>query len=214
MHIERLDRNKLRILLSNVDFEDFSVSKKELATDRDVLRSFILKLMDTINEETDFNPYNGNIVIQAKEHDEGMSITISKSIFSKKYTKEELQNAHHIKAVPKDKSGIKKRELFNIYKFTDFEDMCKALILVDDFIHKNSALYNYNGTYCYMLVINDRFSKHEKLLCENLNIFNEYSDSSQTSHIKTNHIKEHGTLVAQGEKLVSMVAGIRNVNIL
>ncbi len=214
MHIERLDRNKLRILLSNMDFEDFSVSKKELATDRDVLRSFILKLMDTINEETDFNPYNGNIVIQAKEHDEGMSITISKSLFSKKYTKEELQNARHIKAVSKDKSCIKRRELFNIYKFSNFEDMCKALILVDDFIHKNSSLYNYNGTYCYMMVINDRFAKHEKLLCESLNIFNEYSDSSQTSNIKTNHIKEHGKLVAEGEKLVSMVAGIRNVNIL
>ncbi len=214
MHIERLDNNKLRILLSNMDFEDFSVSKKELAMDTDVLRSFILKLMDTINEETDFNPYNGNIVIQAKEHDEGMSITISKSKFPKKYTKEELKNARRIRAVAKDKSLIKKRELFNIYKFSNFEDMCKALTLVDDFIHRNSALYNYNGTYCYMIVINDHFAKHEKILCENLNIFNEYSDSSQTSNIKTNHIKEHGTLVARGEKLVSMAAGIRNVNIL
>ncbi len=214
MHIERLDRNKLRILLSDMDFEDFSVSKKELATNRGVLRSFILKLMDTISEETDFNPYNGNIVIEAKESDEGMSITISKSVLKRKYTKEELKNARHIKATPKNKTGVKKKEIFNIYKFSDFEDLCRALAMMDNFIHQDSMLYNYNGTYCYMLMINDRFLQYEKLLGKNLNILNEYSNSSHTSSISTNHIKEHGELVCAGEKLVSMAEGIRNINIL
>ena len=214
MHIERLDQNKLKIVLSDMDFEDFSVTKKQLVMDRDILRSFILKLMDTISEETDFNPYNGNIVIEAKEQDGGMSIIVSKAPISRKYTKEELKKATHINATVKDKPKVHKGVMHNIYTFKSFEDVCVALHLVDDYVHNASSLYKYNNTYCYLTKIDNTVYDNDKAMCKALGVFNEYCDYSQTSIIKTNHIKEHGELIAEGKKLISMAEGVRNINIL
>ena len=214
MHIERLDPNKLKIILSDMDFADFSVTKKQLAMDRDMLRSFILKLMDTISEETDFNPYNGNIVIEAKEQDSGMSIIVSKAPISRKYTKEELKKATHINATAKVKSDVAKKAMHNIYTFSSFEDVCQVLNMVNNHIHNKSSLYKYNNTYCYLTKIDDTVYNKDMPLCKALGVFNEYCDYSQTSIIKTNHIKEHGELIAEGKKLVSMAEGVRNINIL
>ena len=214
MHIERLDQNKLKIILSDMDFADFSVTKKELAMDRDMLRSFILKLMDTISEETDFNPYNGNIVIEAKEQDSGMSIIVSKAPISRKYTKEELKKATHINATAKVKSDAAKKAMHNIYIFSSFEDVCEVLNMVDNDIHNKSSLYKYDNTYCYLTKIEDTVCNKDMTLYKALGVFNEYCDYSQTSIIKTNHIKEHGELIAEHKKLVSMADGVRNINIL
>ncbi len=214
MHIERLDANKLKIILSDMDFADFSVTKKQLAMDRDMLRSFILKLMDTISGETDFNPYNGNIVIEAKEQESGMSIIVSKAPISRKYTKEELKKAAHINATVKKKPKVHKGVMHNIYTFSKFENVCEALHLVDDAIHNSSSLYKYNNTYCYLTKIDNAVCDIDMSVCKSLGVFNEYCDYSQTSTIKTNHIKEHGELIAEGKNLVSMAEGVRNINIL
>ena len=215
MNIERLDRNKLKITLSDMDFEDFSVSKQELASDRNVLHGFILKLMDAISMETDFNPYSGNIMIEAKEQDEGMSIIISKAINKSKYTKSELKQARHIKATAKTpKNVVTKKDIYNTYIFDSFEDVCDVLSLVNNYVHEDSSLYKYNGKYCYLTVIGDRFVGYDDLLCRTLSIMSEYSKESQPGELTQKHITEHGELVAKGEKLVSMSDGIRNINIL
>ena len=67
MRIEKLEHNKIKISLTEMDFIHFDINREQLAMDRTILHSFILRLMDKISQETDFNPYDGNIVVRATD---------------------------------------------------------------------------------------------------------------------------------------------------
>lgn len=213
MRIERVDNNNIRIILSDMDFLDFDISKQELAMDQKVLHAFIMRLMDTISEETDFNPYCGNIMIKAHNRRDGMSITVSKLGGVRKYTKEELKKATNIKAKLKkeDKSRAKRTLTFF---FEDFEALCEVIIRVSDDVHNKSALYNYNGAYCYITEFDAECEEEDSKMYGVISTMSEYSDNEGRGRVSSKHVEEHGTLIAGGEKLITMAEGLRKINIL
>lgn len=210
MRIERLEVNKIKISLTEMDFINFDIDKKELALNSKVLRDFILRIMDEINRKTDFKPYSGNIVVRATQSNEGMSIIVSKVSTKHKYTKEEIKKAKNIRLVVKrHKTNIDAG--FITYYFDDFEDLCNALCYMDDEFIKESYVYKYKEVYCLIIALSDADEETQRFCFKNVSILKEYSSRYITGKLGALHIQEQGKFISKGASLGAMTEGIRKI---
>lgn len=210
LRIEKLEDNKIKISLTEMDFIHFDINREELAMDRKVLHSFILQLMDKISEETDFDPYSGNLMVRAMQSNDGMNIIVSKVRTKHKYTMEELKKAKSIAykvKQPKASNGGS----FITYFFFDFENLCSALRLLDDEFIQKSYVYNYENKYCYIMRFGELLGESQEMYFRNVSILKEYSDKYASGRVCAFHIKEQGKLVAKGKSLLDMTNGIRKI---
>lgn len=207
MRIERLTQNKVKVTLTGDDLTGLDINVTKLSGDSAELHSFLFKIMETIKEETDFNPYSGQIVVEAQRIDDGISITISKIETGKSRVTEKVKNGKRIRAkVIESKTGV------DTYYFENFDDMCSAVEGIENRVHFCNALYKINGMYCYLLDFENPVFKDRKLLCKTISILTEFSQRNSVFTMQHFHIKEHGELVAKTEKLVSMAEGLRKIN--
>ena len=207
MRIDRLAQNKILVTLTSDDLNGLHVNIHTLHDDKGVLNRFLVHVMEAIREETDFNPYSGQIVVEAKSFDEGMLITVSKlGEELTKITKHDLKKAKHIKATVK-----KKPNRTEAFYFECFDNVCEALRRIDVGMLENCALYKLEGTYC-MLLCCDKFNKDNKneyfrCIC----VLSEYSSRTSAFSMQYSHIEEHGTLVSANKDLISMAEGIKSL---
>ena len=211
MRIEKLEHNKIKISLTEMDFIHFDINREQLAMDRTVLHSFILRLMDKISRETDFNPYDGNIVVRATDCGEGMNIIISKVSTKSKYTIEELKRAKSVGCKLKN-SEAKNSDAMVTYFFKDFENLCSALGFLDDEFIMQSEVYNYTNTYCCIATLSEQSEEKQEFYFKNISVLKEYSSKYTSGRVTAVHIKEQGKLIAKGDELVKMSEGIRKIS--
>lgn len=209
MHIEKLENNKIKISLTEMDFIHFDINREELVMNKTVLHSFIMRLMDKISEETDFDPYSGNILVRAVHSQDGMNIIVSKVGEKVKYTKDEFKRAKSIKGKLKKEKQCRS-DSYVTYFFSDFENLCTALKLLDDEFLKPARIYKYENSYALVACIDDCVEKQE-FCFENISVLKEYSDRYTSGKVCAIHIKEQGVLVAESEKLLNMANGIREL---
>lgn len=207
MRIERLAENKVKVTLTGDDLNGFDINVKKLSDNSAELHSFLFKIMETIHEETGFNPYSGQIVIEAQSVGDGISIIISKIEPSGGRTTEGVKDGRRVRArIRERKTGI------DTYYFESFEDVCEMLVNIENSVHSHSALYKINGEYCYLLDFENPYFKTGNALYETISILAEFSARSSVFPMQHLHVKEHGKAVAVNEALVSMADGLRSIN--
>lgn len=210
MHIEKLEKNKIKISLTEMDFIHFDINRDELIMNKMVLHSFIMRLMDKINEETDFDPYSGNILVRAIHSDEGINIIVSKIGAKIKYTKEEFKHARNITGSLKNKKKSKS-DSYVTYFFSDFENLCTALRLLDDKFITLSCMYKIRNTYALVVCMDDDAQDEQEFYFGNISVLKEYSDKYTSGKVCAMHIKEQAKLVSEADELVKMAKGIRQI---
>ncbi len=199
MRIEKLNSNKIKVTLTTMDLVNLNIDVEQLAPDSKELHSFLFHIMETIKEETGFNPYNGQVIVEATPSREGISILVSKiACESKKISKEKFNKAKGV--------TVKLREAYGsrIFYFNSFDDMCMALTEVSAEFLMNSCLYQLNSTYCF---INQNDIKNS--VCSS--VMADFSVKSSDRSLQSTYIKEHGKLIAKGNELVLMSKEIRTL---
>ena len=78
MRIEKLNNDKIKVTLTTRDLTSLDVKIEQLRPDSRELHLFIFKIMERIQKETGFNPYNGQIVVEAMPEKDGIAIMVSK----------------------------------------------------------------------------------------------------------------------------------------
>lgn len=184
MKIEKIDQNKIRIILKQDDLKDkkFDINKILLSTNAS--QNLFLELLNKAEKELDFYTDGHKLLIEAYSQDDDFYIiTITKYILSKsKFKKEKI-----------------KTNSCRIYAFDTLEDFCAYCQFVykaknTDFkkLYKNSSLYFYNNTYYLVLekihYINPSFIiLHSSLL--------EFSKLVQNPKTFKYKLKEHGKII-------------------
>lgn len=198
MRIERLACNRVKVIITVAELSKMNVDPKKLRPDSRELHAFMFYIMQTIHRETDFNPFSGQITMEAVPYDDGMCIIISKiEIGKKRYTKEELRRVKNV--TPKIK-----RKRTEIFCFNSFEDMCSALSHMSENALLKGELFKMDTE--YMIVV-----PGIKMLERDCAVLAEFSDRKSKHILQHDFIKEHGTSIANGEKLLSMAEGIKNL---
>lgn len=196
MRIEKLADNRVRVTLTAEDLSLMDINIESLTPDSRELHTFLFHMMETIREETDFNPYNGQVVVEATPSKDGISIIVSKIEKEKRITREQFGKIKSIKPKP-----VKKELEFRMYYFEDFEILCDALLSVQKEALRGSSLYRIGNTYCFMLGNDKKFQPSSYILSE-------FALRSCRFPMQSEHIIEHWTLVANGSKLADMAEGI------
>lgn len=198
MRIEKLNSNKIKVTLTTMDLINLDIDVEQLAPNSKELHTFLFHIMETIREETGFNPYNGQVIVEATPSKEGIIILVSKiACDKKKISRENFNRARGVTAKVKQLSGSR------IFYFKNFDDMCMALAEAPVNSLSSGFLYKLNSTYCF-IIKND--------MCNNVcsAVMTEFAAKISESPLQSTYIKEHGKLVAKGNELVLMAKEMHN----
>lgn len=197
MRIERLTDNRIKVTLTAADLTNLDISINQLTPNSKELHTFLFHIMETVREETGFNPYSGQVVVEATPSGGGISILISKLNCEKeRITREQFRKISSIKPKIKNKAIA-----LDTYYFDSFDDLCGALLRMEDGAVQNGKLYRFESEYCLILKNGKNFRQSSYALSE-------YSKKRAVNVLNAEHIMEHWTLIAAGERLRTMVDGI------
>ncbi len=155
--------------------------------------------MQSIKEQTGFDPYSGRVMVEAvpaKENSGGIVLFVKKVKLKK------------VTAVKKEKkralSSVENIDVM-MYEFREFGDLCGALERMDRESLLSSVLYKMKKGYCILLYKDDDVKKTHKLL-------KEYAVRVRSGVNMDIVMEEYGKNIASGEKLAAMAEGIRSLN--
>lgn len=227
MQIRKISKNEINVFVSDRELMGYNINADgEKMPESAELHKFLFELMDTVYVETGFDPYGGQVVVEATPLRNGMNFTISKIGRKKQMTKAEFANVKsvrvksaRIKSVDKlsdeeiydivDKiagKGFKrKRKLpskgsFLFGKYTDLE---KALSVLASQSLIGCGLYRNGGRY---VLITDFDSNSVEYNC-----LSEFSQRIIKSDAAINTVKEMWSPVAAGDELADMSEQIKNM---
>lgn len=190
MKIERIESNKIRVTLSSFDLVDMNVTAKSLTPSSPVLTGFLHDVMEKVVEKTGFNPYDGQVMVEATPDGDGIVLVVTK-LSPEKPKKRKIKNV---------KVRVRKKNL-STYKFAEFIDITYLFMATtpEDFI--DGGLYDYNGDF-YMVIPKDAV----KNICE-------FAEETTDLSLNAAFFEEHGGLKVKGSELVRMATGIKNIKI-
>lgn len=112
MKITKITNNEIVVFLNEMDLELFDITPESMGTKSASLHKFLFALMETVSTETGFNPYDGQVVVEASPYDGGIKLSITKvsnrsdeedkSIDTSKLIKKfmsERENTEHIRTI-------------------------------------------------------------------------------------------------------------------
>ena len=192
MKIEKIENDKIKVSLTEEDLVFYDLSQDTVTPDSPKLHKFLFEIMDSVVKQTGFDPYSGQVVVEAFQHKSGITLLISK-----------LKTVGQTIEPKKAKTvRISKNIRKNRYIIENFHSLCKALALTSFSELKNSSIYKYEEKW-YVTV----FAGRNKINC----ILSEFCDSIAENMTEV-FLTEHGELVAKGDNLISMVKGIKSLD--
>ena len=192
MRIEKLNKDKIKVTLTTAELINLDIDVKRLSPDSKELHTFLF-------QETGFNPYNGQVVVEATPSQDGISILVkrlNKGI--KKITEEQFKKVVSVK--PKKKEPGTEC----VFYFETFNDMYGAISEMDKSILAKASLFKLNKTYC-ILIRNDNENMR------GINVIREFTERLSIYPLQNEYIKEHALLVAKGQKLVEMAENVKRL---
>ncbi len=192
MKIEKFENDKVKVTLTLEDLILYDISGENVTPDSPKLHKFLFQIMESVKEKTGFNPYNGQVVVEAVQDNAGITLFISKL--------KTLDTVEIKKPYSKRLKSVKVNIHKNRYIFKSFENLCNAFLVIDEEDLKNSSVYKYEEMF-YISV------PSKKTILNS--VLREYSDTVLEGFFSDNFLKEHGKLIAYDEALVSMAKGIK-----
>lgn len=193
LRIEKLELNKIKVTIDQIDLIDMNINLRTLRPDSPQLHSFLFKVMEKVKKETGFNPYSGQIVVEALPVGDCMELTVTK-ISDKKphiYDRSKLKKA---RATLKNKTSIG-----NIFTFDSFDILCSVLLNLSNEVLSQSSYYQLDNRHCLVL---------KNIGLQDFNVMREFSENCDRGKLCEAFLNEHAKLIAEKNSLISMAEGI------
>ena len=187
LKIEKIEINKIKVTVSALDLIDMNISVKSLTPDSPVLHGFLHDVMERVKAETGFNPYSGQVMVEATPSGDGIVLMVTKLSEEKKKKPKNVRVAGHRSA-----SKI-------TYRFNSFENICSLFEISDSNKFENASLYEYMENF-YIIIPKDKTAG-----------MSEFGDARGNVALSESFLKEHAKLHAMGKDLVSMAEGVKKL---
>lgn len=195
MRIEKIEGNKIRVTLTSADLLDFNIDVKTLRPDSPQLHTFLFKVMERVQRETGFNPYSGQVVVEATPSAEGIVLLVTKISEERRPVPQKPARApRHVRAVKK--AAVKQ----HIYCMGSFDDVCALFETIDSALLLDCRLYELDGRF-YLV------SAAAKAMA----VLAEFGAVLRHDAMTEAFLAEHGRLAAKGGRLWSMAHKIKNL---
>lgn len=189
MKIEKIEVNRIKVTLSAPDLLDMNINIKSLTPGSPKLHGFLYDIMERVRKETGFNPYNGQVVVEATPEGDGVVLTVTK-----------LNDEKNCRQRPKKVRVIQPQNVKKLtYKFESFEHVCEL------FLHSEPENFSEGGLYEYMNIFYMVLPKNA------VPALAEFGTAKNMYALSESFLAEHGKLHAKGEKLVNMAYGVKRM---
>lgn len=218
MKIRKISCNEIMVFLSNEDLEFFEIGPDDIRPQSSELHKFLFVLMETVQDETGFDPYHGQVVVEAVPAKNGLHITISKTgEKSRRISKKDFRRATGVRATANKSQYYKMlkggesesrrqtadKKPYVMFIFESFTEMEQAVSFMSDQELLKSELYRQDKRYALISKIRsgDRCA----------NMLSEFATHSSRSRLLINDIREGWRLVAENDELTAMASAIRSM---
>lgn len=186
MRIEKVEFNKIRVTLFSEDFSAMKLDRERLRSDSPELHTLLHQVMQRVQRETGFNPYNGQVVVEATPFSEGLVLMVSK-IPQKVSAAKKTQSPRRVVA-------RKRRPVRHtlICRFQTLEDLSSLIRLLEDFVVAGSV-YFYQEEY-YLVIETDHVPS----------VLHEFSTVFPDLAYVAQRLSEHGKLIAEHEDILKL----------
>ena len=181
MRIEKIEANKIKITLYSEDLQMFNLTKSKIKNDTPELHIFLCEIMKRVQSETNFDPYDGQVLVEAMPFEQGLVLMISKA--EKPCTKK----IRHVKAIKKEP-----KEVCSICAFDSFRDLSRMFEECGNVINADSELCKIDEAF-YLILKNVPDKK-----------ISEYARVVRGNAVAAAHIRERGVHIASGDELFEM----------
>ena len=202
MRIERLDENKIKITVCGDDIKMWNVDLKNFTDNTAEAQDMFWFALKQAEQDVNFSVGQAQLLVETMPNgDEGFVMFVSR-----------LENETELAAaLIRAGKGAKQTEfkarrkgrvcpLLRIYKFKDFEDICRAVGEVHELYMGKSRLVKYMGEFYLELIPLDSFG-----LFEIDNILSEFAEKSKQPLGLQGVLNEHGKLMIAADA-VSVIA--------
>ncbi len=200
MKIEKIDENKVRIILTIDELSQRHISLKDIEQDSNRAQDLFLDLLEESELNEDFIIDGSQLFVEASSDNEDLFIVtitkidympeISKYTSSKKYSKKKKKSS----SANSSDSRVQYTVASAIYKFNSLDrifDLCSRLSIEEAFLGTNS-LYKYEDS--YFLVFSNTSIKNDKFV-KTFVILSEYAEQFYSADMYKTLIKEKCKLI-------------------
>lgn len=197
MKIEKINDNKIRIILTSIDLKEKNIDIQSFVSNSIESQELFWDILDEAEKECGFKANDCQLIIEALAVNGGNFIlTVTKLEDTKSNSPKIKYRKPRITA--KIKNSNLTHEDTNIYKFSSFDNF---LGLVDSVnikdaqsLLKDVILYEYNNTYYLLFKISSVDIKRIKKISS---IFSEFGSFVKDSYLFERKLSEYGTLICE-----------------
>ena len=226
MRIKKISGDEVMVYLNSNDLEYFNFHVENGIPDEGDLNSFLFDLMELVQNETGFDPYNGGrVMVEAIHTSHGMRLDICRiGKHKKKLTRKQFNNVKGIRVRERssaDEMSVEEydelvrmirdlgkalgaletgRETFVLKGFNAME---KALCHLTDAELEHCILYREGSRYAIV--------SHGKAGKRIRTILGEYAEITHGGDILADDINEGWTELVRGDKLIEMAQALRDM---
>ncbi len=189
MKIEKIEMNKVKVTISALDLVNMNINIKSLTPNSPGLHDFLFEVMEEVRVQTGFNPYSGQVVVEATPNEGGIILTVTRLAEEK--------------AAPKRPKKIRvaghRTPQRHTYRFDSFEDLCELFASAESSEFEKASLYEYDNKFFLILPKTVKLS------------LSEFAETYSPISLGESFLAEHGKLHAEGDSLASMASGVKEL---
>lgn len=192
MKIERINDNKLKIVLSKQDLIDKNIDIHTLNPNSIESQDLFFDILQEIEFYYGFDMGNSQVLLEGVSTSSGgMILTVTKNSATPKHNHTNTKIKPKIKATKKNNT-LEMKDL--IYKFDDFDNICEFINRIKNIrITYENSLYEYNQNYYLVLSCSENDEKIYKKL---LFVLSDYATFASNVSIK-NKLNEYGNMIIE-----------------
>lgn len=197
MKFEKLNNDKIRIILNLQDLEDNNIDYQSFMSNSSDSQKLFLEMLDEAEEQIGFTTKDYKLMIEALATLNGdFIITVTRFLpdldISPTYNKKTVKVKRKTNTLINDSI---------IYEFNNYDDILDFILLLKNSnikgftsFTKDFSLYSYkNNYYLVMDNINKNFSGIKTFLC----VLTEFGKSINNSNLFKSRLNEYGTLIVK-----------------
>ena len=189
MKIEKIETDKIKVTVFSEDLEMFNLNIKRIKPDSPELRIFLCEIMKKVQLETNFDPFDGQVIVEATPCGEELILMVSKLTEKRKIDRTKIKNVRAVKKQPEK----------YIYRFDDFNAVCDCIKNVSVHNYEIGELYSMDNSY-FLTFEADKF---------NINL-GEFAGMCRKGEVCYSYLAEYGKLVASGKKLCNIAEFLKS----
>lgn len=184
MDIIRIDRDRVRVLLSNEELGEMDLDASSLSPDSPRLTELLSAVMEAVKEETGFSVENERAVVRASIHESGVTLMIS----------------HTRRGNRKNGMRAVRRNDTVVFEIPDFDGLCGLLCNIKAEYIRRMCLYIFAKRF-YLAVPRGEIPV----------LIYEYSMHNRCSPVAESVAAEYGVRIAEGETLCKMADCVKKM---